>query len=367
MKKLGDKIVYFNTNTVNWLGLYGQGEYTKKNWTLYATYGWSTIKYDYTNHFKKDPKTGGELYVKSDFINGYQLKGGVSYRASENVDLFANIGWVRKVPIFDNVINDVTGALARNPANEKFNSYEFGLNLRSADGKITAKINYYYTQWKDRSFTKFVRNADGSDGLLFLSGVNQKNSGIEIESAWQPNRYFRVDGAASIGSWNLTNDPGGLYTDYSTTGTPIQKTYNLYLDGIKVGDAPQTQVALAASFFPVSGMTAQVVYKYYAEYYANWDPLSRSDPADRGQSWKIPNYGLVDFHFSYNLPLNLKSVGVQLFANVFNVFDKLYVSDALDNSRFNAYKTDGKNHKADDAEVFMGIPRIFNLGFRVNL
>jgi len=67
------------------------------------------------------------------------------------------------------------------------------------------------------------------------------------------------------------------------------------------------------------------------------------------------------------LPLNLKNVGVQLFAHVFNVFDKLYVSDATDNSRFNAYRTDGKNHKADDAEVFMGLPRIFNLGFRINL
>ena len=367
-KGLGDKIVYFNTNTVNWLGLYGQGEYTKKDWTVFATYGWSTIKYDFLDHFAKDPKTGGELYVQSDNINGYQLKGGISYRASQNANLFVNVGTVRKVPIFDNVIDDGTGALASNPANEKFNSYEFGLNLRSTDGKVTGKFNYYYTKWDDRSFSKFVRNADGSDGLLFLSGVNQKNSGFEFEGAWQPNRYVRFDAAASIGSWNMTNDPNGVYTDYdATTGNPIQKNYALFLDGIKVGDAPQTQVALAGSFFPVSGMTAQVVYKYYANYYSDWEPLSRSNPADRGQSWQIPNYGLVDFHFSYNLPLNLKNVGIQLFAHVFNVFDKLYVSDAVDNSRYNAYTTDGKNHKADDAEVFMGLPRIFNFGVRINL
>jgi len=363
-KKLGGKIAYFNTNTVNWLGFYGQGEYTKNQWTVYATYGWSTIKYDFTDHFKNIG--GKEQFVESDNINGYQLKGGISYRATNNVNLYANVGSVRKVPIFDNVIDDGTGALASDPANEKFTSFEFGLNLRSSDGRVTGKFNYYYTKWDDRSFTKFVQNADGSDGLLFLNGVNQKNSGFEFEGAWQPNRYFRMDAAASIGSWSLTNDPSGVYTDYST-GTAVQKTYNLFLDGIKVGDAPQTQFALAGSFYPVSGMTAQVIYKYYAEYYSDWDPLSRSNPADRGQSWQIPSYGLVDFHFSYNLPLNLKNVGVQLFAHVFNVFDKLYVSDAVDNSSFNAYKGDGKNHKADDAEVFMGLPRIFNLGVRISL
>ena len=367
-KVLGDKIVYFNTNTVDWLGFYGQGEYTKKQWTVYATYGWSTIKYSYLNHFSKTAN-GSALFVESDNINGYQLKGGVSYRATNNVDLYANVGTVRKVPIFDQVIDDNgSGALNLNPSNEKFNSWELGLNLRSTDGKITAKFNYYNTQWDNRAYRKFVRNPDGSDGILALSGVNQKNSGFELESAWQPSRYFRLDAAASIGSWNLTNDPSGIYTDYDpNTNDPIQKSYSLFVDGIKVGDAPQTQFALAASLFPVSGMTAQIVYKYYANYYADWDPLSRSDPNDRGQSWKIPSYGLVDFHFSYNLPLNLKNVGIQLFAHVFNVFDKLYVSDALDNSRFNAYTADGVNHKADDAEVFMGIPRIVNVGVRINL
>ncbi len=366
-KGLGDKIAYYNTNTVDWLGFYGQGEYTKDKWTVYATYGWSTIKYSYLNHFKKDPKTGKALFTQSGNINGYQLKGGVSYRATGNVDLYANVGLVHKVPILDKVIDDRgSGALSKNPANEKFTSYEFGLNLRSTDGRITAKFNYYYTRWNDRSFTKFVRNADGSDGLLSLFGVNQKNSGLEFESAWQPNRYFRLDAAASIGSWNLTNDPNGVYTDYAS-GVPVQKKYNLYLKGIKVGDAPQTQLALAGSILPVYGMTIQAVYRYYSNYYANWDPLSRSNPNDRGQSWKIPNYGLVDFNFSYDLPLNFKSIGIQIFAHVYNVFDKLYVSDAVDNSRYNAYTSDGKNHKADDAEVFMGIPRIFNLGVRVSL
>jgi hypothetical protein len=53
---------------------------------------------------------------------------------------------------------------------------------------------------------------------------------------------------------------------------------------------------------------------------------------------------------------------VRLFANVFNLFDATYIQDAVDNSRYNDFDGD---HDADDAEVFLGLPRSFNFGLRV--
>jgi hypothetical protein len=53
---------------------------------------------------------------------------------------------------------------------------------------------------------------------------------------------------------------------------------------------------------------------------------------------------------------------VPVFDDVYNVLDKLYVSDALDNSSYNGFDDD---HDADDAELFLGLPRTFNLGFEV--
>jgi hypothetical protein len=38
------------------------------------------------------------------------------------------------------------------------------------------------------------------------------------------------------------------------------------------------------------------------------------------------------------------------------------VQDALDNSSFNGFDFD---HDADDAEVFMGLPRTFTLGVQI--
>jgi hypothetical protein len=40
----------------------------------------------------------------------------------------------------------------------------------------------------------------------------------------------------------------------------------------------------------------------------------------------------------------------------------MYVSDATDNSRYNGFDGD---HDADDAEIYIGLPRTFNLGFEV--
>ena len=67
--------------------------------------------------------------------------------------------------------------------------------------------------------------------------------------------------------------------------------------------------------------------------------------------------GTLGIVFTY-----IVSYDVTVFAHVFNVLNELYVQDATDNSRFNAYDDDGKNHKADDAEVFLGFPTHFNIG-----
>jgi len=54
-------------------------------------------------------------------------------------------------------------------------------------------------------------------------------------------------------------------------------------------------------------------------------------------------------------------------AHVFNLTDALFIQDATDNSSFNAYTANGLTHSADDAEVFLGLPRRVNLGLSLAL
>jgi iron complex outermembrane recepter protein len=88
---------------------------------------------------------------------------------------------------------------------------------------------------------------------------------------------------------------------------------------------------------------------------------------DRAQVWLTPSYFITDIHLSYKLPLKGK-FGIELFGHVFNLFDQIYIQDAVDNSPYNGnYGVDGTqfNHDVNTAEVWLGLPRNFNAGLRL--
>lgn len=361
----GDKFNYYNTNNVDWFGAFAQGEYSKDKLTAYGMFGYSMVKYQYIDHFKNDG--GSPFTTESDNIGGYQVKGGVSYETNDNVSVYANAGLVSKTPIFDGAIDDVTGVVNPDPQNEEFIAVEAGATFRSTDRSLAGKINVYNTVWNDRTITQFVQELNGDDGLINISGLNALHKGVEAELAYQPIDLVRADVAISLGNWTYTDDVSAKYTpDVSNPAT--QNTVNLYLKDIKVGDAPQTQFAYSLTFFPIDGVYAKITGRSYSNYYADFDPVSRTVAGDRDQSWEIPAYNVFDLNVGYDIPrdvLKLSRFDIRLFANVFNVFDSFYVQDATDNSAFNAYTDNGKNHGADDAEVHLGLPRAFNFGTRI--
>ena len=377
-KKLGDTVAYSFTNTVDWFGAYFQTEFTLGSFSTYGMAGWSTIKYTYFNNFvKDDSKNGkdGHLYAETGWINGLQVKGGANYVINDNMNVFVNLGYVSKVPIFDAVISDRDGTKAENPQNEKFYAYEAGYNFFSSDNKVRAKLSGYYTLWKDRTKNIGIYNQDGTEGYVFVTGMEQLHKGIEFEIKYNPINKLELGFNGSVADWRYTNDVSGKYKTYDEEGQQKEEEYHFYSKDLKVGDAPQTQLVLSAAFKPIDDLFLQVLYKHYREFYAEWDPFSRTEleedaDGNRIQSWRTPNYSLLDFHAFYKLPLKGK-LGVQIFAHVFNILDELYISDAVDNSQYNGYiikDSDGNvinNHKAERAEVFMGLPRRYNVGVKV--
>ncbi len=374
-KKLGDIIDYHNHNTVDWLGFFGQFEYTQNAMSLYGMAGYSTISYTYTDHFTEvlvddTVGTGKELFLETDAIGSYQVKGGGIYKISDNIDVFGNFGYIGKPPILDAVIDDHNGVVSQDPENEKFTAYEGGLNIYSSDGKAAAKLNFYDMQWKDRTLTMNVEPGQGSSGdtdILFLTGLNQSHRGVEFEISVQPAPILRLDASISVGQWEYLEDVDGEYRDIDNDTT----YYYMYsIKGLKIGDMPQTGYAFSGSLFPMKGLTIQAVLNVYSNHFADWDPLSREfdgteATADRGQSWQAPDYHKVDLHATYDLPFSFIGTKLQAFVHVFNLTDQTYIQDAVDNSTYNAYTSNGKEHLADDAEVFFGLPRSFNAGISV--
>ena len=357
--ELGDIIAYHNDTTVDWLGFYGQGNYNSGPLNAYGMVGTSSIKYSYQDHF-----TVANKKITSPSINALQVKGGAMYDVNENISIFANLGLVEKPPIMDNVIyND--GTVAQDPLNEKFKSMEFGMNYSTS--KYDLKMNYYNTQWTDRNLTKSVTTGQGSSGdtdVIFLTGVNQTHTGIELDGTAQVMDMLRINVAYSVGTWKFDGDAKGDYQEQTPSGIVTTK-YEYALDGLFVGDMPQTIMSLGATITPIQGLMASVIFNKYDKNYSDWSPGAREisgGTADKAQVWEAPGYSKMDLHASYNLPMKVAGTNLQVFAHVFNLTDATYIQDAVDNSQYNSWD---KDHDADSAEVFFGMPRYMNMGISV--
>jgi len=363
---LGDIIAYHNNTTVDWFGAFVQGQYDTEKINLYGMGGISTIGYTYQDHFSVDKEV-----VEADNITTFQVKGGGRYNLDDRLSAFANVGYVQKPPILDNVI-DYDGNVSTNPDNEKFTSLEIGGEYNS--NLVAIKGSYYNTQWQDRNLTKSVSTGQGSSGdtdIIYLTGVNQQHSGVEIESKVALHDMVDLDLAISFGDWYFDGDAKGDYTEleYNDDNQVIGQTsteYEYALNNLKVGDMPQTAYVGGLTIKPIKGLSVQGLYKYYDNHYSDWSPDAREvdeDGADRAQVWKTPSYGKLDLHLSYKLP-KLGGLDMSLNAHIFNALDNVYIQDAVDNSKYNGYGD--KLHLAHNAEVFLGTPRYANLGLTVN-
>ena len=362
---LGDRVNYDNTNTIDWFGAHAQGERSTSAGSLWAMVGWARNSYTFTDHFTRArPGSDQPLVLESGALHGLQIKGGVQRNLTPAWSLFANGGHVSKVPIFDGVIDDGRGVVNQDPKNEKFLSLEVGTRLRSLDRALSLDLNLYATTWRDRTRNLFVPNLDGegNGGLVSLLGVDARHMGAELEVAYQPLPLLRFDGAASVGNWTYLDDAVGRYVSEDRS---VVEEFAFYIRDLKVADAPQTQFAYGLSLFPAPGLMVQGVGRTYANHYAAFSPFDRTDSGDRTQPWKVPGYTVFDLHTAYNMAGLIpawRGGDVRVFANVYNVFDELYVQDAVDNSSFNSFDRD---HDADDAEVFLGIPRNLNIGIEL--
>ena len=373
--RLGDKMHYHNENDVNWVGVHLQAERSTPGGSFYGMAGWSRNAYNFTDFFTRG--AGDKpLQLSSGGLTGYQIKGGAMRNLDPEWSLYGNAGYVSKVPIFDGAIDDVNGLLVENPRNETFLSFEAGTRFRSLNRKLSLDANIYVTQWNDRMGRRFERDFFGEDkhAVVRLLGMDARHMGLELEAAYRPADFMRFDAALSLGNWKHTDNIDGVFISDDAADDSV--AYELFVEGLYVGDAPQYQAAYAVSFFPSGGLYLQLVGKSFGKHYANFDPFSRRHQVELSvQSWQPPGYSVFDFHASYRLSDEMSAPfggNVKLFIHGFNIFDVLYIQDATDNSRYNGYEDEGEDdrgrlsHQADDAEVFVGYPRSFNFGFQIS-
>jgi iron complex outermembrane receptor protein len=356
MAKTGDKIGFYNDGLVGWQGGFLQGEYSDGALSAFVSLSGSNTSYrriDYFRYLNSDPLR------KSKKVNffGYQAKGGANYNIDQNHNVFANLGYFEKAPIFSAVFVNNQNTPNPDATTEKILSYELGYGYRSQ--KFSGNVNLYRTDWRDRTSIKTIFDQPTNQFYTAtLTGVDALHQGLEADFKYTPVSGVTFNGMLSLGNWTWSNNiPQVVVTDVN--GNPVKNgTFGpIYTKGIKVGDSPQTTAALGVDFSVTPDLKIGADYNYFGNYYSSFIPtdLTKEDM----KPWKVPSYSLLDVNAVFKF--KFAGVGSSLFANVNNLLNVAYISDA--NASFDV-KTSISD--VNNSQVYYGAGRTWTVGLKIN-
>jgi hypothetical protein len=120
-----------------------------------------------------------------------------------------------------------------------------------------------------------------------------------------------------------------------------------------VGDAAQIQYGASLRYEVIKGLYIKPRFTYFGKNYANFDPLLLQDENKDKESWKMPDYGILDINAGYEFKAWKMFFGIN--GGVSNLLNTVYITDAQNGADFNA----------STATVFVGMGRRFNIGLKI--
>ncbi|HSG67090.1 MAG TPA: TonB-dependent receptor, partial [Bacteroidales bacterium] len=279
VRHTGDIVKVDNGALIHYINLFAKLDFSSGRWNAFAAGSVSENWYKRVDHYNyvKDP------WSETVDIAGYDIKGGVNFNLSEAHHLYANAGYFSRVPYYKFVFGNFTNQVSSDLSNEKISSVEAGYGM-SYD-KTRIRVNGYYTYWQDKSF--LANEYDQFLDPVLIRGLDASHLGIEFEANQRLNKNLSLAAILSLGEWKWKNDVKAEVYDNNNV---LKDTINVYADGLFVGDAPQTQVGLSGNYHFLGHFTLGLNWVYYDRLYADFNPVSRNNPDDRKQSYRIPSY-----------------------------------------------------------------------------
>jgi hypothetical protein len=390
----GDIFELDEDGIVAWGGVFAELEFKSEDWTAVVNATVSTSGFKAIDRFRErqlevgdtilsigysdvidyqgveyDRNSAGLRDYETDWetINGYTIKAGVNYNINDNMNVFLNGGIMSIAPVFDNVINR-NNDFFESFLNEEVDAIELGYQY--ADSKFAVNVNGYYTVWGNRPISRNVLvnypgeavNGDiGEDTFVFIRSIDALHRGIEVDAQYVLNPKLSFQAIVSVGNWTWESEEEVNYVQaglvlVDADGEPL--TFLVDPQGVRVGDAAQTQLGGAIEFNPVKWSYIRLRGTYFGQNYSNFAPESSTGINAGRQSWQMPDYTMFDLHAGYTF--NLDDYSLRLGASCFNLFDIFYISDAQNNDTFTRF-TNTQNFDATSAGVFPGLGRRFNL------
>ena len=342
----------------------------------------ATLAYAEANGLQVDSTSAQDQTLGYIWRPTVTVKTGASYRFDDNHNLFANIGFFNRAPRYNNVIIrqyidrfelfdennppqqigliEEKGRIVESAStnNEVVYAFELGYGFKSS--LFSANVNSYYTYWDNKPLDRLPTVLeDPSDPEspripVNISGIAALHRGIEIDFALKIQRKITIEGLASLGDWKWNSG--------ATTTLPNGATYQFDAKGVRVGDAAQTQLGAMIRVEPIRGLYFKLRGTHFGRNYSNFQPETLQGDDSGRQSWRLPDYQLLDLHTGYRF--KVKDFGCAIRFNVLNILDTQYISDARNNDTFVASNNNGFN--AQSASVHFGQGRRWSTALTIS-
>ena len=344
----GDKVDFYAESFTRSYGGFFQTEYNNSTFNVYLNIAISNSEFNRIDHFnflRTDPQreTGWKRFTST------TLKFGVNYNIDEIQNVYLNYGNFSRAPLSFNVY-DWNNNLYENVQNESINSVELGYGFRNSFSKIN--LNYYYTVWDDKALSQSFLNEDSTSLYYYnIFGASAIHTGIELDASISISRIFSLSTAISYSSNKWESDIDAYIRPESNPTDEIK--YKAFTNDLYVGNYPMTCIALGLDYRDEIDKDITLyfnpIYNFYGRYYAQFLPEQRVDETDRfTQPWRIPDFYNIDIHTGIIVTFtNFSIKNLHLAFNIFNIFDKENIIDAID----------GISHNAKSARVWYGNER----------
>ncbi len=357
----GNEIDYNNDGLVNWLGVFGQLEYSYNDLSMFISGSASNQGFKRIDYFLYEDSDPLQESDWENFLGG-TVKAGVNYNLNDQHNVFVNGGFFSQQPIFDNVFVNFSNEVDPDVKNQKVYAFEAGYGFRS--GILSLNLNAYHTLWTDRQISRGVQ-INNQDGTVNFTGIGQLHQGLEMDFVVSPIDPLTITGMASLGNWRYTDDFNAQVYDVDQQ---LIGTSTLYMNEVKVPDAAQTTFSLDANYEIINGLRVYGTYYYAKRIFADFNIASDVSFLTPGnQAWQLPGYSLVDGGVSYNF--NLGDVNLTWRLNVNNIFDNEYISESETNILYDPEDPEdveyGENGSINNVAYF-GFGRTWNMGLKVN-
>jgi len=364
-KYVGDIIGYHNDALINWGGIFAQVKYRRGNLSVFGNLSAAISGYKRVDYFlPHDPgESANETPWK--YLPGFTVKAGANYNISETMNVFMNVGFISKAQRFNNVY-DRSNTLFRDIKNEQVRAVELGYSY--VIPRLTLNVNAYFTSWLNKPADRAMSiPIDGEFFSVNINNMNARHMGIEFEFAWRITDNLTLESLLSLGDWKWTSaDTARIYDD---NGQQIG-TRPFDARGLYVGDAAQYQNRESLRWEIIKRLYVSGSFTWFGKNYSEFNPLDYDPENNPGsfdkngnpiQSWRIPNYYVVEFNAGY--AWWIKKVRFQVRGSVLNALNSVFVTDAQNND---PYLTHSSSFDANSAGVFMGMGRRFNLSLSIS-